>query len=165
MADGLVEHQRAFREVLAANADLYAEVAVANIRREFPAYVMYIAQEPEERHRARELHPAFYGSFDWHSCVEMHWALVRLLRSVPGLAAEAGVRAALEENLRPDAIEAEVAFFSEERHRSVERPYGWGWALKLAHELEGWDDGDARRWAAALRPLAEIGRASCRERV
>ena len=156
MASGLVEHQREWREALTANADLYAEVAVANVRREFPAYVMYIAEGPDERYRARELHPAFYGSFDWHSCVEMHWALVRLLRAVPGLTAEAEVRAALDENFRPEAIEAEVAFFSEERHRSVERPYGWGWALKLAHELDTWDDPDARRWAAAIRPLADL---------
>ena len=156
MADGLVEHQRAWREVLAANADLYAEVAVSNIRREFPAYVMYIAEGPEERHRARELHPAFYGSFDWHSCVEMHWALVRLLRVMPALTAEPEIRAALDENLRPGAIEAEAAFFAQDRHRSVERPYGWGWALRLAHELDGWDDPDARRWAAAIRPLADL---------
>ncbi len=141
---------------LAANAHAYAAVAVANIRRELPVYVMYVAERADERHRPRELHPAFYGSFDWHSCVEMHWALVRLLRAVPGLAAEAEARAALEENLQPDAIAAEVEFFAAERHRAVERPYGWGWALRLTHELETWDDADARRWASALRPLADL---------
>jgi hypothetical protein len=142
--------------VLEENADSYAAVALANIRREFPAYVMYIAEGPDERFRARELHPAFYGSFDWHSCVEMHWALVRILRVMPGLAVEAEVRTAVDENLRADAIAAEVEFFAQERHRGVERPYGWGWLLKLAHELDSWDDGDGRRWADAVRPLAEL---------
>jgi hypothetical protein len=33
----------------------------------------------------RALHPAFYGSFDWHSSVHGHWMLVRLLRLFPDL--------------------------------------------------------------------------------
>ena len=37
-----------------------------------------------------------------------------------------------------------------------QRPYGWGWALTLAHELATWDDPDARRWAAAMEPLAAV---------
>ena len=33
----------------------------------------------------RALHPAFYGSYDWHSSVHGHWMLVRLLRTFPDL--------------------------------------------------------------------------------
>jgi hypothetical protein len=144
------------REVLETNADAYAAVAVANVRREFPSVLAYVFDGPRELARPRDVHPAFYGSFDWHSCVEMHWMLARLLRTLPGLAAEPEIRTVLDEHVRPDLLAAEAAFFAEPRHRTIERPYGWGWALKLAHELADWDDGDARRWAAAVRPLADV---------
>jgi hypothetical protein len=143
-------------DVLEASADAYAAVALANVRREFPSVLAYVFDGQRELARPRDVHPAFYGSYDWHSCVEMHWVLARLLRVVPGLAADAEIRSVLDEHLRPDALAAEAAFFAEPRHRTIERPYGWGWALMLAHELSEWDDPDARRWAAATRPLADV---------
>ena len=33
----------------------------------------------------RELHPVFFGSFDWHSCVHGYWLLATLLRCFPEL--------------------------------------------------------------------------------
>src|SRR5262249_47622859 len=38
---------------------------------------------------------------------------------------------------------------------AFERTYGWAWLLKLAEELHGWDDPDAREWSRNLRPLAD----------
>ena len=64
-------------------ADPYLGVALANITREYPIYPWYIATGPGAYPTHREAHPVFYGSFDWHSCVEMHWVIVRLLRLVP----------------------------------------------------------------------------------
>ena len=41
-------------------------------------------------------------------------------------------------------------------HRqSFERTYGWAWLLKLAEEIHGWDDPDAKQWSKNLKPLAE----------
>ena len=58
-----------------------AEVALANIEREYPHHEAWLQTGPGDGpRRPREAHPAFYGSFDWHACVEMHWVLVRLLR-------------------------------------------------------------------------------------
>ena len=39
----------------------------------------------QDARRPRDLHPAFYGSFDWHSCVHMHWLLARVRRLLPDL--------------------------------------------------------------------------------
>ncbi|HET8524424.1 MAG TPA: DUF2891 domain-containing protein, partial [Thermomicrobiales bacterium] len=58
--------------------------------------------------------------------------------------------------LTPEHIATEVAFFSDPNHRSIERPYGWGWLLTLQEELLDWDDPDAARWADALQPLADL---------
>ena len=69
-------------ELLHAEAAGYAEVAIANLKREFPSDVHQTMAGPGDfpfRPRART--PVFYGSLDWHSAVEMHWLLVRLLRT------------------------------------------------------------------------------------
>src|SRR5919108_2507747 len=142
---------------LAERADDLARVALANIEREFPHSESVHQSEPEPVPRPRELHPAFYGSFDWHSCVEMHWILVRLLRLYPKIAQAAEMRAALDENLTAEKLAVEARYIDE--HRGFERPYGWGWALRLVHELTGWDDADGKRWRAAIEPLAMAIRA------
>lgn len=143
------------RTLLEANAEAYARVAIANIRREYPTYVWYYIEGPGPLPPPREMHPAFHGGFDWHSCVEMHWVLVRLLRLFPGLANAADARGTLDETLTRDALAVEAAFCADPEHRGFERPYGWGWALRLADELAGWNDADAARWLANMAPLTE----------
>lgn len=137
----------------------YARVALDSIRREYPNMPYFVATGPGPYPTHREFHPAFYGCFDWHSCVEMHWAVVRLLRRFPDavpddLAGEA--RETLGGLLTDENIAAEVRFFADPNHRTLERPYGWGWLLTLHHELATWDSPDARRWAGVLGPLADL---------
>jgi len=85
----------------------------------------------------------------------MHWAIVRLLHRFPDAVPDAEARATLDELLTDENIATEVRFFADPNHRTLERPYGWGWLLTLAHELATWDDPDAQRWARALSPLAD----------
>ena len=62
----------------------YAEVALDNIGREFPSHVSVAMREPGDfPNRPKDRNPVFWGSFDWHSCVEMFWVLVRLLKTAP----------------------------------------------------------------------------------
>jgi hypothetical protein len=105
--------------------------------------------------RPVDRNPVFYGSFDWHSCVEMFWLLVRLLRVAPGDVPASDIREALNARLTPDGLQAEANFMATPHGAAMERPYGWGWALALAAELEDWDDPDAVRWAASFRPLSQ----------
>ncbi len=137
--------------LLEEHAAGWADVALRNIEREYPNVRLYLAQGPEDRPpRPREQFPAFYGSYDWHSCVEMHWVLVRLLRLVPEAIGEDRVRAELDRHLAEEALAVEARNLPR-----WERPYGYGWTLKLAHELSGLGDGDAKRWAANLEPLCD----------
>jgi hypothetical protein len=145
--------------VLTANAARYAAVAVANIHRECPSDVRHLMRGPGDfPHRPRDRNPVFHGSYDWHSSVEMHWLLVRLLRvageHVPG----ERLRAVLDAQLTADALRAEARFVADPAGGPGLRPYGWGWALSLVHEVSalavGGDD-DAARWAPNLRPLAD----------
>ena len=141
---------------LEARAESYARMALANIEREFPHSEGLFQKEVGPVPRPRELHPAFYGSLDWHSCVEMHWVLVRLLRLVPDCVPHSEVRSALDAHLTPEALGAEARFFTDPDNQSSERPYGWGWALRLAAELSALDDPDAEQWSASLQPLVNV---------
>jgi hypothetical protein len=100
------------------------------------------------------LHPVFYGSYDWHSCVHGHWLLVRLLKLHPGLPEAEEIRAALNRLITPEKVGVELAYLGQPSRASFERTYGWAWLLKLTEELDGWDDPDGIRWREALDPLA-----------
>jgi hypothetical protein len=84
----------------------------------------------------------------------MHWLLMRLLRRVPDVVPQDRIRAALEGQFTADGLAAEARFIATPDDGRRQRPYGWGWALLLAHELATWDDPDGRRWAASFAPLA-----------
>lgn len=142
-------------QLLLANADDYLALAVENILREYPHMPWIIASGPESYRLHRDAHPVFFGSFDWHSCVEMYWVAIRMMRLFPGLAHESEARAAIDSLLTPENVATEREFFLNPSHGSFERPYGWGWLLTLWHELTLWDDADGRRWHARLAPLAE----------
>ena len=139
---------------LAGAAPAYAGVALRNIAREYPNHAGLGVSGPGQYREPHERHPAFFGSFDWHSAVEMHWVLVRLLRVVPDAVDHGPVRAALDRQLTVANLRGELAWCVE--HPGFERPYGWAWLLMLAADLEAWDDADAVRWAAAVRPLADL---------
>jgi DUF2891 family protein len=142
------------RERLRARAGEFARVALANVRQEYPNDLRHTLTGPDDRPRPRELHPSFYGSFDWHSCVEMHWVLLRLLRFAPEAVPAAEIRSLLDEHLAVERLAVEAAYLADPAHRTFQRPYGRSWALLLAHEAATWDDPDARRWSANLAELA-----------
>ena len=120
---------------------------MANVTREFPRHVSHLLKGPGESIEQRKLHPAFYGSYDWHSAVHMHWTLVRVLRLYPQ---KGEIAAQLEEQLTPANLATELRYFADTR--TFERPYGWAWLLELHAELRRL--GNAR-WSEAVRPLAE----------
>ncbi len=142
--------------LLGERANQYLAVAVECITREYPHFPYFIATGPNSYRTHRAFHPAFYGSFDWHSCVEMHWVAVRLLRWFPGQPNDALARTTLGELLTGANLKAEVDFFREPNHRFLERPYGWSWLLQLHYELATWDDPEGRAWANAVAPLADL---------
>ncbi|MGB6230522.1 MAG: DUF2891 family protein, partial [Litorimonas sp.] len=132
----------------------FSRLALDCVQKEFPNKISRTTDTAEEIGRPRDLFPAFYGCFDWHSAVHGHWLLVRLLR-VGDLddATRAEAVAKLNANLTPETIAGELANFRRPARGSWERPYGWAWLLQLTAELREWDDPDAARWLAALEPL------------
>ena len=133
----------------------FAKLVLKCIGREYPNKLDHCIEDPTQILSPRSLHPAFYGCFDWHSSVHGHWMLVYLLRRATPLREEQEIRAALDQNLTPENILAETAYFKRKGRDSFERTYGWAWLLKLATEVHDWEDEDGPRWSQNLRPLVD----------
>ncbi len=134
----------------------FASLALACVHHEYPNHVSHTMQGDGDARPPRELTPAFYGCYDWHSSVHGHWLLARLARLHPDAAFSAAARAALDRSLKPANIAGEVAYLEGEGRASFERPYGLAWLLQLGAELRRWKDPQAQRWTAGLQPLEAV---------
>lgn len=103
----------------------------------------------------KQLHPSFYGCFDWHSSVHGHWMLIRLLKLFPNLPEATVIRTVLNKTITKENIINEVKYFDMPLTASWERTYGWAWILKLDEELSNWNDADAKKWQEAMQPLTQ----------
>lgn len=129
----------------------FARAALANVAREYPRHALHLQTSAAQAPTERELHPSFYGSYDWHSAVHMHWLLARLLRTHPQLPQAAEIAQRLDAHLAPAALRAELAYFEGPAGRTFERPYGWAWLLELHAELVRLG---TVHWSDATAPLA-----------
>lgn len=135
-------------------ASTFSSTIVHAVCQEYPNDLRHRMDSPDDRPTPREVHPSFYGCYDWHSAVEMHWALARLLRHCPSVVAS-DARQTLDDHLTRDALLTEASYFH--NHCGFSRPYGWGWVFTLAADLAEWsDDVDAQRWADSLEPLTTV---------
>jgi hypothetical protein len=133
----------------------FAALALDCVHKPYPNKIAHSLNSDADVKPPRELTPAFYGCYDWHSSVHGHWLLVRLVRLFPQAPFAAESRRALAQSLTPANIAQEVVYLKADGRNSFERPYGLAWLLQLAAELNEFDDPEARQWFAALRPLEE----------
>lgn len=126
------------------------------INTEFPNKLNDVLGSADDLASPRELHPAFYGCFDWHSAVHGHWSLVKLLKLFPELDNAEAIKQKLLNNISEENMQREMDFFLGKYNKSWERTYGWAWYLKLVEELHTWDDPLARELENNLQPLAAL---------
>jgi len=142
-----------------ATVERFAALALGCVHQEYPNKIGHVLNSDEDVAPPRELTPAFYGCFDWHSSVHGHWLLARLTRLYPEADFVPAAKAALDRSLSADNMKAEARYLAGDGRESFERPYGLAWLLCLAEELHGWQDEQAQTWAANLAPLeAEAAR-------
>lgn len=137
----------------AATAARFAGLALACVHKEYPGKIAHVLSSDQDARPPRELTPAFYGCYDWHSSVHGHWLLARLARLQPDAAFAKPARAALARSLTEENLAAEARYLAGPGRVSFERPYGLAWLLQLGAELREWDDPAAKVWAKALVPL------------
>jgi Protein of unknown function (DUF2891) len=130
----------------------FAGIALGHVAREYPHKLDHVLDGPEDVLGPQALHPIFFGSFDWHSCVHGYWLLLRVRRLFPHLPVLAGrIEALADEMLAPDKVAGELAYLDRAYTGGFERPYGWAWLLALHREAQRHAD---RPWADDLAPLA-----------
>jgi hypothetical protein len=139
-----------------AIAAKFATLALAHLTREYPNKLTHSLAGPQDVRSPRELHPIFYGSYDWHSCVHGYWLVLRLLDRYPEMPEARAIRDVVDAHFTEDGVAGELAYLSLPHNRGFERPYGWGWLLALADQLNMMRSPEADRWAATLAPLAGV---------
>ena len=131
-------------------ANRFAAIALGHVTREYPHKLDQVLGGPEDLLSPSALHPIFFGSFDWHSCVHGYWLLLRTRRLLPGLPVADEVGALLDEMLSSARAAGELAYLDRAYTGGFERPYGWAWLLALHAEAQRHQAG----WGEALAPLA-----------
>jgi hypothetical protein len=101
------------------------------VDRQYPNKPGHVLENDMDLATPKTLHPSFYGCFDWHSAVHGHWAMVK------------------------ESIAAEAKYFERGESASFERPYGYGWFLRLCAEVHAFDDPDAHMWSKNLKALED----------
>jgi hypothetical protein len=103
----------------------FAKLVLNGIEREYPNKPSNVMTGPDSVQSPKEMHPAFYGCFDWHSSVHGHWMLIRLLKEYPECSCGRQIREQLDRHLTAENIRAETAYFGTKENKSFERMYGW----------------------------------------
>ena len=134
----------------------FAELALECVHKEYPNKISHTLQGDEDVKPPRDLYPAFYGCYDWHSSVHGHWLLTRLARLYPenDLSTESIVK--LNKSLTAENLIEETNYIKGKGRAAFERPYGIAWLLQLAAELEEWNNESANLWRENIKPLEEI---------
>lgn len=132
----------------------FARVALSHVTKEYPNKLDHVLNKRVDLKTPSQLHPVFYGSFDWHSCVHGYWLLATLLRLFPKMREAARIEELFDRQLTPAKIRAEVRYLGQPMRATFERPYGWAWLLMLWAELSRHSSGKGERWSSALAPLA-----------
>ncbi len=138
-------------ELTPAIADRFAAIALGHVAREYPHKLDHVMDGPGDAMTPRALHPIFFGSFDWHSCVHGYWLLLRVRRLFPEIASASAIDALVDAMFSPANVAVELAYLERPSSRGFERPYGWAWLLALHREAQRHED---KGWADALAPLA-----------
>ncbi|WP_375272533.1 DUF2891 domain-containing protein [Sphingomonas sp.] len=134
----------------AAHAATFARLTLGHVGQEYPHKLDQVLTGDADLAPPRVLHPIFFGSFDWHSCVHGWWQLLTLLRLHPDIAEAAEIRARADEAFMREKVAGELAFLDRAYTAGFERPYGWAWLLALHGEAVRHD----AAWGNALAPLA-----------
>lgn len=144
------------QELNLQQANALAKLPVKCLQQEYPNKLSQLLADASEIQSPKQLHPAFYGCFDWHSSVHGHWSLVYLLKKFPNLEGREEIINKLKVNLSKENIAQEVAYLNKKHEKSYERMYGWAWLLKLQQELNTSNEPFAKELAANLQPLTTL---------
>ncbi len=143
-------------QIDSASAARWIGIILDGLHRPYPNQIAHVLSSDADARPPRELTPAFFGCYDWHSAVHGHWSIVRVLRFFPTADWRSAACETLAQSLTREHVLQEADYLRGPGREGFERPYGLAWLLQLAAELREWDDAFAVECHAALRPLEEL---------
>ncbi len=131
----------------------FADCALYCLVQRYPYASQHLEHSENDRAAPHVLHPIFFGSYDWHSSVHMHWSLIRLLQRDATLPQRAAIHRHFAARFTMANARAEVTYL--QQHPGFERPYGWAWLLQLHSELLDYaaHHAPAKHWAGCIAPI------------
>jgi Protein of unknown function (DUF2891) len=142
-------------QLTSAIASKFARLALDHLTREYPNKLTHTLAGPHDVQGPRALHPIFYGSYDWHSCVHGYWLILHLLERFPDLTEAASIVAVVDQHFTDANVAGELAYLDLPQNRGFERPYGWAWLLALSAQIDALKRPQSARWRASFAPLTE----------
>ena len=133
-----------------ALASRMARIALGHVTKEYPHKPDHVLERDEDALPPRVLHPIFFGSYDWHSCVHGWWTLLTLRRLFPTIEEARAIDELAADSFTSQKVAVELAYLDRSTSRGFERPYGWAWFLYLHLEMTRHEE----RWGREVEPLA-----------
>lgn len=122
------------------------------IKEEYPNKLSQLLRNESDLLPPSQLHPIFYGCYDWHSSVHGHWLLAKVGNLYADSDLRQNVSGLFDAQFLTGRVETERDYFQD---KTFERTYGWAWLLKLQEELLKSEQEDFTSWVAILGPLVE----------
>src|ERR1700757_4711637 len=98
----------------------FMRIALGHVARESPNKLDHVLERDADAKGPRALHPIFYGSFDWHSCVHGYWLLASLIRREPGIPEAPDIRALFDDAFTAEKVAGEVDYLARPSTRGFE---------------------------------------------
>lgn len=133
-----------------------AKLPIKCIGTEYPNKTGQSLSKADDLGTPEQLHPAFYGCFDWHSSVHGHWSIATVLNLYPTIKNRDTLIAILQNSITPEKISGELAYFNRPEEYSYERTYGWSWLLKLSEALYTSEIPELKTLHSNLEPLTQL---------
>src|SRR6202158_5505608 len=113
---------------------------MACIHREYPNKLgQHVLNSDADVRPPRELTPAFYGCYDWHSAVHGHWMLIRLARTFPDAPLADRLKYAVGRNLTAENPQKEQEYLQGRAGRVLSGLMDWpgccDWPRSCAHGM------------------------------
>ncbi len=136
----------------------FADLALACVHREYPNKIAHVLQGDADVKPPRQLTPAFFGCYDWHSAVHGHWLLARLARSFPEAPFAAPARGGARP--QPDGRQHRRRGRLPERRRAGSRSSVPTGSPGCSNSAPSCGSGTTRRRDAGPRALAPLEKAA-----
>lgn len=149
----IVEAQSQSLDLNLATAEKLCELPLHCITQEYPNKLGQVLTDSTHIQSPKELHPVFYGCFDWHSSVHGHWLMAAMMNKFPESELAKTIQMKLEKQFTIPKVQKELLYFQPKLNKSFERTYGWAWLLKLQSELIQSENESALKWSKNLESL------------